>query len=367
MNELAAVGPLSRVALFRALQLGDLLCAVPALRALRRALPGVEITLIGLPWARAFVDRFGAYLDSFIEFPGYPGLPERETQVRLLPGFLAEIQARRFDLAIQMHGSGTLTNPLVVSFGARHTAGYFLPGEFCPDAALSLPFPEQENEVRMQLRLMEALGVPAAGESLEFPLSEADRSELGSIPEAAMLTPGSYACIHPGARLPSRRWPAERFAAVADSLAERGLSIVLTGSDAERGLTARVRAQMRAPAVDLAGLTSLGALGALIDGARLLLCNDTGVSHVAAALGTPSVVVACGSDARRWAPLDQSRHRVLWHPIQCRPCAFHDCPIGHPCASAVSVEDVIAEAGSLLAGGGSEIAAQVGAGGRTWS
>ncbi len=105
---------------------------------------------------------------------------------------------------------------------------------------------------------------------------------------------------------------------------------------------------MREPAIDLAGRTTLGGLAAVIAKARLLVCNDTGVSHVAAALRTPSVVVACGSDPKRWAPLDTQLHRVLCHEVACRPCAHRDCPIGHPCALGIPPDDVVRETRKAL-------------------
>ena len=339
---------LRRVAVLRALQLGDLLCAVPALRALRSALPDAEIVLVGLPWAAAFVERFHTYLDGLLELPGWPGLPERPPDLHAIPAFLAAAQARQFDLAIQMHGSGGIANPLTVLLGARRSAGYYLPGQYCPDEALFLPYPAHEHEVRCHLRLVEFLGIPAQGEHLEFPLLEADRQALRAIAAADDLWPGEYVCVHPGARYPSRRWPAERFAAVADALAVRGLRVVLTGSAEERPLTAAVRRAMTAPSLDLAGHTSLGALAALVRDARLVVCNDTGISHVAAGLCTPSVVIASGSDAGRWAPLNRERHRTLWQPIDCRPCGHYECPIGHPCATGVSTDAVLAEFDALL-------------------
>jgi ADP-heptose:LPS heptosyltransferase len=300
-----------RVLLLRALKLGDLLCAVPALRALRAALPQAEIVLVGLPWAREFVARFGRYLDGFREFPGWPGLPERTPDLHAVPAFLAAVRAERFDLAVQMHGSGSVVNEVVALFGTRHCAGFFEPGSWCPEPGQFLPWPEQGLELRRLLRLVEFLGAPARGEHLEFPLTDDDFEELAALPGARTLAPGEYVCVHPGASVAERRWPAAHFAAVARQLARRGWRVVLTGSAGEAALTAEVARAAGAAALDLAGRTGLGSLGALVAGARLLVCNDTGVSHVAAGLRTPSVVLSTGDNPRRWAPPDAVRHRVL--------------------------------------------------------
>src|SRR4051812_7591544 len=102
--------PPRRIVIFRALKFGDMLCAVPALRAIRRGFPRAEIVLIGLPWAREFVERYRSLLDGFRAFPGYPGLPEQEPETRRLETFFEGIRAERFDLAIQLHGTGAVSN-----------------------------------------------------------------------------------------------------------------------------------------------------------------------------------------------------------------------------------------------------------------
>jgi ADP-heptose:LPS heptosyltransferase len=349
-----ALGEPREIAVFRALKLGDLLCVVPALRALRRAFPQARVTLIGLPWARSFTARFGRYLDAFLPFPGFPGFPEQPCDLGAVPSFLRAAQARRFDLVLQLHGSGALSNPLVMLLGARRAAGYRRLGDYCPDPERFFAWRPHEHEIERYLELLRRLGVPAADTALEFPLSDEDRAELAAAARATALPRRDYACVHPGAQLPSRRWPPERFAAVADALAADGLEVVLTGVAGEAELTRRVARAMRAPALDLAGKTSLGGVAALIDGARLLVSNDTGVAHVAAARRTPTVRICCGGDPHRWAPLDPSLHRVLHHPVECRPCAYAICPKGHPCAHGVSAEQAVAAARALLVRGAAE-------------
>ncbi|HTN65383.1 MAG TPA: glycosyltransferase family 9 protein [Burkholderiaceae bacterium] len=328
----------SRIAVFRALQLGDMLCAVPALRALRACQPKTHITLIGLPWASDFACRFNHYIDDFMPFPGAPGLPEQETEPERLAAFYDAARQRRFDLSIQLHGSGDVSNVVNMELGAGRTAG-FVPSDQAADADY-LPWPQQVPEIERCLLLLSHLGYASCGNQLEFPLEAADRAAAAALREKYHLRAGGYICLHPGARMLSRRWPITRFAAVARQLAARGWPIVLTGTDAETLLAKAFSEQFAAPFIDLCGRTSLGALAALIADSRLLLCNDTGVSHIAAALRTPSVVVACGSDVARWAPLDRRLHAVVADYPPCRPCMHWVCPIGHPCALAIDADQV---------------------------
>jgi ADP-heptose:LPS heptosyltransferase len=302
------------VAVFRALQLGDMLCAVPALRALRAGWPRARITLVGLPWAASFARRFAAYVDDFVSFPGTSELPEQVPDVARLPAFFTEMRARRFDFAVQMHGNGVSTNAIVARFGARRFAGFCVPATARPCAGRYLPYPEHLHEIRRNLALAGLLGVPTPSEALEFPLLPADFDALASLPQVARLRPREYVCLHPGARDPAKRWPAERFARVGDTLQARGYEVVLTGTAAEHELAETVARHMRAPSVNCAANVPIGALAALLSRARLLVTNDTGVSHVAAGLRLPSVVMFFATDPTRWAPLDRRRHRVVHDP-----------------------------------------------------
>jgi len=337
----------------RALQLGDMLCAVPTLRALRLALPQATISLIGLPWAVTFAARFSAYVDEFIEFPGFPGLPERELDPARTARFLADARRDPFDLAIQLHGSGSFVNEFISLLSARRSAGFYQDGDVVPDAAGFMRWPTRGTETDRLLALLRFHGVPVASDALEFPLDQRDRDELSAAIAAAHETPAlearGYVCVHPGARFESRRWPPERFAVVADALAEGGLTVCITGTADERAITSAVVARMKTAPIDLTGRLSLGAFAALVSAAALIVANDTGASHIAAAVGTRSVIIASGSDVARWAPHDAWRHKVLWRDVACRPCMHVTCPIPrHPCATGVYADDVVMAAAGLL-------------------
>jgi ADP-heptose:LPS heptosyltransferase len=336
------------IAVFRALQLGDVLCIVPCLRALRYAFPFAHIVLITLPWGREFAERFSYYVDEHVEFPGHPLLPERHADEAAVMNFISLMRIRRFDLMLQMHGSGQIVNELLYQMEPRRLAGFYFREEDRMPGGWFIRWPEEGHEIHRFLSLVTSLGITEKGDELEYPVGAKDRHELASLPVyAKLLQP--YACIHPGARMRTRRWLAHRFAQVGDFLAAEGYQVVLTGSNDERDLVQEVADAMAHPVLNMAGCTSMGALGALLEQAEVLVCNDTGISHVACGLGTPSVVITMGSDPLRWAPLDRTVHRLVIHePISCRPCYHEVCPVGHPCAYEVTTELVTQAVKHLL-------------------
>lgn len=347
-HSLLLPGPVQRIVVLRALGLGDLICAGPALRSLRATFPEAGISLLGQAWAQEYVARIEA-LDHWMGFPGWPGLREQALHADRVPAFLADMQRQRFDLALQLHGSGESSNGLVGLLGARLCAGFQRPGAWVPPGHEErfCSWPEQGHESQRLLTLCRHLGLQAADETLEFPLRPTDRQTLLQLcPELDEGPP--YVCLHAGAQLASRRWPAQRFAAVADALHDAGYRIVLSGSAAELALGLQLASLMSAPCINLVGLTNLWTLGALIASARCLIANDTGVSHIAAALRVPSLIVSSGGDVQRWAPPDRQLNHVLSKPAPCRPCAHHDCPTGHGCAHALSVYEVLAALQHLL-------------------
>ena len=325
------------IGVFRALQLGDLLCAVPALRALRSAFPRATITLIGLPWARAFASRFAHLVDAFIAFPGHASLPERVPDHAKWPAFAAQLRQARLDVTLQLHGSGATTNGILHALPVGRLVGFRPAAGAVDDSASFRPWPEQGSEVERCLALIDFLGIARQGTHLEFPLAADEVDAARDLMASHRLVPGAFVCVHPGARLASRRWPVERFASLARQLVAAGHRVVVTGTRDEAALCAEVAHGAGAGGVDLCGATSLGVLAALVSRARLVVCNDTGISHVAAATGARSVVVSCGADPQRFAPSDRLRHRVLAHMTACRPCMHERCPTAHECATGLAL------------------------------
>ena len=302
---------LKKIAVFRALQIGDMLCAIPAIRALHNACPDAEITLVGLPWAKMLTERFPNYFHSLITFPGYPGFPEQPVDYAAVPGFIKKMQNENYDLILQMQGNGIISNPLADLFNAKNIAGFYTKNNFCPDKNLFIEYPGDIHEIERHLKLIESLGITEFTTELEFPVTEKDIADLEKA--ALPLKPKEYIIVHPGARDVNRQWPPENFAAIADYFFDTGLKVVITGTPDEAKIVENVISHMKHEPINAVGKTSLGAMAVLIKNAAALVSNCTGVAHIAAALKTKSVVISLDAEPYRWAPLNQSLHKtVVW-------------------------------------------------------
>jgi ADP-heptose:LPS heptosyltransferase len=284
-----------------------------------------------------------------LPFPGAEGIPERTPDPAGWVPFVAAAAERRFDLALQVYGDRPAANRVSTALGARLVGGFAPSGwEPVPGIeALHLPYPAHLHEAERHLRLFEHLGLPPGGPpEMAFPLTGDDETEHAATLARHGLAPGRYVVLHPGASSPTRRWPVHGYAAVGDALAEEGLAVVVTGVRREREISAAVCATMRATAADLTGATGLGGLAALLRDSAVLVGNDTGSAHLAAAVGARSVTVFLAGDPVRWAHRGP-RHRAVVADVPCAPCPHLVCPIDFRCAPSVHLRDVLSAAREL--------------------
>ncbi len=316
-----------RIVCLRANGLGDFLFVTPALRALARAFPWAEITYLCQPWMRAFVDRRYPYIHRTMVVPPYPGIrpPDRADRraTEEAEAFFRRCQELHFDVAIQMHGGGVQSNPFVRRLGAKVTLG--LTGRDVSPLDRNVPYQFYQHEVLRYLELVRELGVVPDGLEMDAPELPGDAARLQlAWPE---VVAGTYVVVHVGASDPRRRWPVERYAAVADYVQRTyRRPVVATGSLGERHLVGALRAAASLPIVDLAGQLDLGALLALVRRARLVISNDTGVANLAYAVTTPSVVVYWCGNVITAGPLFRRHFRpVLSWTLACPACGKRAC------------------------------------------
>ncbi len=333
------------VAVFRASRIGDFVCATPALRALRAAMPFAAITLVGLPLVRDLAARC-ASIDRFEPFPGAPGIAGQFFEPARALDFFVRMQADAFDLVIQMHGSGVYSNPIALMLGGRATAGFIRRNDPPNHLAAAYPVPDHLPEIRRLLAFTAFLGAPARGEHTEFPLEREDEHRAD---EVLRGHEPPYIGLQPGAREATKRWPADRFAAVANALVGRhGGTAVVLGAVEERDLLRNVAGRLRVPHLTVPAQISLPVLGAVVGRLSLLVSNDSGPAHIAYALGTPTVTVFGGTAPWRWQPLVPGPFRLLAHHVPCRPCDYASCPFGDACLRAVTTDEVVATAEEVM-------------------
>jgi ADP-heptose:LPS heptosyltransferase len=217
--------------------------------------------------------------------------------------------------------------------------------------AVSVDYPGSLLDVRHRVDddLPEPVRALSLAAACGFPSRDDGRLAVrGPLPDVRHLTGSTpYVVLHPGASVPARQWPAERFAATTRRLTSRGVRVVVTGTSEECELTALVAGP---DGLDLGGRTSLAETAAVLAGARAVVVGNTGPGHLAAAVGTPVVsLFAPTVPAERWAPYGIPRVLLGDQHAACRGTRARTCPVpGHPCLSSVTPDDVVVALGRLL-------------------
>jgi ADP-heptose:LPS heptosyltransferase len=353
-----------RAAVLPAAGIGDLMFALPALHALRAAYPEALISLLGAPWHRDFLGGRPGPVGEVLVLPAGAGPrmdpaaggDSRNGQAPLADGpspeaFFASMRARAFDLALQMHGGGRESNPFLGRLGARVTAGLRAPG--APRLDLEVPYVYYQAEVFRMLEVARVVGADPLEIEPRLELRPADRLEADSVlPEDER----PLAVLHPGAGDTRRRWPTAGFAAVGDALGAVGAKVAVVGAESDERLGLEVEGAMRGKVANLVGRLSLGGLAGLLSRCTVVVSNDSGPLHLAAAVGAATVgIFWCGNLINAGPPY-RSRHRPLlsWRlacPVCGVDCTRSRCEHDASFVADVPADDVAAAAVELMAEG----------------
>jgi ADP-heptose:LPS heptosyltransferase len=308
------------VVVLRAIGLGDMLTGLPAMAMLRRALPGHRIVgAVPAPYAGLLVGA--GLLDDVLPTADLGPLAGAPTAP---------------DLAVDLHGNRRPSRDPLRALRPRRLVGFVRPGDDAPPGFSASIWDDDEHEVARWCRLL--------GEHL--PGVDEAPPVWSVLPAPAPVLPGATV-LHPGAAAGSRRWPVERWAAVARALAADGHRLVVTGTPGEQSLVDAVADPVGAhTAIRL----DVEQLFGLVAAASLVISGDTGVAHAASAFGTPSVVLFGPVSPARWGPPDRPRHQALW-PVS--DPGYRGDPHGSepdPVLLRISVADVLAAVPEALRG-----------------
>ena len=320
---------------------GDSVLAIPAMKAVRAHFPGAEITLLVRPWVAGlftsapFVDKVWS-----------------ETKPSSLADWIRitrDVRNRRFDLALLLPNSFESALMMFLG-GVPRRIGYATDGRQWMLTNAVATGKEAQHQVHYYLDLVKVLSATAERPSIEIEATSEERDNARTLlAEEGVPRTARFLVLNPGAAYGSaKRWHEDRFANVAGNLArELDLYVAMIGSEAERPIANLIRERMKSPTAMLSGKTSLETLIGVLAESSLMITNDSGPMHIAAALGVPTVAIFGSTDERVTGPYGP-RTRIVKHPVECSPCLLRECPIDHRCMNGVSVEQVCRAARELV-------------------
>ena len=334
-----------RILVTRTDRLGDLVLSTPVFEALRQRYLDAYLACLTFLENRAVVEG-NPFLDEVILYD------KKGSEKGWLGNWLfsQRLARKKFDVAIHLHPTNRMhlvswLAGIPVRIGYRKKNAWALTHTLEDKKGEGL-----KQEAEYNFDLLKFLGVgPPEKINTHFPLWAKDQISLKTfLGNLGFNGQRPYAVLNPSASCPSKIWPADRFALLADGLQERfGLQVALIGSRQDRCFSQEVKQFVSHPLTDLSGKLSLGGLAWFLKGAELLISNDSGPVHVARAVGTPVVSIfgrnLAGLSPRRWGPLGEEA-RVVHKEVACPVCLAHRCQINFLCLDVVSVEDVLREA-----------------------
>jgi heptosyltransferase-2/heptosyltransferase-3 len=342
----------ARILLIRPDHLGDVLLTTPAIHALKAARPDIELHALVGPWSAQVLANYPE-LDQVLTIP-FPGFTRSASKSDLRSPYQMALTASRMLRRIG-YTSAIILRPdhwwgamLAHLAGIPHIIGYDLP-DVTPFLTDPLEF-QFQHVVRQNLKLVEYWTGTILQRNIvyRFPTEERDHHYIeGYLSEWGLEAGQPYFCIHPGSGTKVKQWDTEKWAQVADTLADQlNAAVILTGSDAEMPLAQQIAGAMQRPAIITAGDTQVGQLGALFAGAKVVLGPDSGPLHLAAAAGAPTVTLygpANPLEFGSWG--NPNKHIMLMSDIGCRPCGILDWsgddPENHPCVREITVGRVL--------------------------
>ena len=337
-----------RILIVRMDKIGDLVLSTPVIKAVRDAYPDSHIAVLVRPYTREIIEG-SPYIDEVITYDKTKGWKAIFNDIK----FVLSLRKKKFDLTLVLHPKNR-THIFLFFAGIPERVGY---NKKCGILLTKkIPHIKQyglKHEIDYTLDLLRYIGIVPADKTLHISTNKVSEDKIGGIfAKSGISKDDTVVTIHPGSSCPSKRWRVDRFAKVADFLAtNHKVKIVIIAGPLDRNFGDKTAELMKAPKLNLSGRTTVSDLVSVLKRSDLFISNDSGPVHIACAVGVPTISIFGRNDRglspTRWKPV--GKHDIALHKdLGCEICLSHRCNKGFACLEAITVEDVLAAAKTIL-------------------